>query len=273
MNEPGSGEFKPTPLTPSSRIKPVRTSKHFQPEVLSNIEAMKAMGIKAPEEVFNTLARHDQAQNVVGKRRVAEITREKEKRQKAEANSYKDPLTGLPNRRAFDEQIERAVAHANRTGTSMVLLAMDVDHFKAVNDSYGHPAGDEVIKTMAHLPARIDEPVYRVGGEEFYQIVTNGITLGDIERAMRRYMESVKTNTKKVLENAQTVEKADPSIAPSLVSMSIGAAIYIPGESKEDFIKRADAELYRAKQNGRGQGYIIVIEQGRPMHILIKAEE
>ena len=153
-----------------------------------------------------------------------------------------DVLTGQPNRRALDELLRQQVRMAAMTGRAFSVLLLDIDHFKAVNDTHGHGAGDDTLRAFAqrvreHL--RQGDTCARYGGEEFV-IVLPGTTLAAALEVAERLRQGV----------------ADASlISVPLVrtTVSIGAAQHRAGESPEQLLARADAGVYAAKRGGRNQ--------------------
>jgi diguanylate cyclase (GGDEF)-like protein len=157
------------------------------------------------------------------------------------AASRTDPLTGLANRRAFEEELGRAVARAGRSGAPLSLVALDVDRFKAVNDGHGHPAGDAVLRELAaraRAAARAGDLAARVGGEEFALLLPGAPLAGAVELAER-------------LRAAIAAAPVDVGIARLSVTASLGCATLAPGERPEALLARADARLYEAKRDGR----------------------
>jgi diguanylate cyclase (GGDEF)-like protein len=156
----------------------------------------------------------------------------------------KDPLTGLPNRRALDEELARAVARAARAGTPLSAVALDVDHFKRVNDLHGHGAGDAVLAAVAARAAaalRAGDLVARTGGEEFV-VLLPGANLARAAEAAERIRAAV-------ADEAVVVG----GIALS-VTVSLGCAELLPGdEGGRSLLARADARLYGAKSSGRNR--------------------
>jgi diguanylate cyclase (GGDEF)-like protein len=142
-----------------------------------------------------------------------------------------DELTALPNRRAWDEALEREMARAERTGEPLCLALLDLDHFKAYNDLHGHPAGDAHLRRTAaawRRELRTIDVLARYGGEEF------GVLLPSCEIAEAR-------------EVIDRVREATPGGE----SASAGVVAYDGRESADSLLARADAALYRAKHAGR----------------------
>jgi diguanylate cyclase (GGDEF)-like protein len=153
-----------------------------------------------------------------------------------------DPLTGVANRPGIEREAARALDDSIRDGTPLSLLMLDLDHFKAINDRYGHAAGDKVLRaTTAAWQAQLRgrDPLGRVGGEEFV-VVCPDTTLEQALVVANRLRESA---------NALRFDEIDPALR---VSVSIGAAqARKTGDSCDALLDRADTALYRAKQQGR----------------------
>jgi diguanylate cyclase (GGDEF)-like protein/PAS domain S-box-containing protein len=152
-----------------------------------------------------------------------------------------DPLTGLANRRHFEESFAEAIARAQRNGTPLVLLMLDVDHFKQVNDKLGHAAGDAVLKAFAE---RIRDCVYevdlpaRMGGDEFVVLVEYSPSIEVGETVARRIHEAMKAPMPLVEATLQ-------------VTASIGVGVHFPVRSGDTLMEIADQALYDAKRAGR----------------------
>lgn len=157
-----------------------------------------------------------------------------------------DSLTGLSNRKAFDAEIERLSLEAQESGETFCLLMMDIDHFKAFNDNYGHQVGDQVLKLVALTlteGVKGRDMVARYGGEEFAIIlpsttINSGNLVGNALRTAVANKEVINRNTGEKLGR---------------ITLSGGVAQYVQGESIQDVLERADAALYTAKHNGRNQ--------------------
>jgi len=155
-----------------------------------------------------------------------------------------DGLTGLTNHRHFQARYEEILARARRTHGSFGLLLMDIDHFKQVNDTHGHPAGDEVLRTVARrLSATVREVdlVARYGGEEFV-VLLEGATPEGARIMAERLREAI------AAEDIPTAEQ------PLRITLSIGVACYpVHGDERELLLARADQALYAAKHGGRNR--------------------
>lgn len=155
--------------------------------------------------------------------------------------SMTDLLSGLLNRRGFEENGRKALAHAGELGLPAALLICDIDHFKSVNDRFGHACGDQVITAFAHClhdAAGGRHVVARIGGEEF-AVVLSGTNL----KAGRLFAEAVR--------NACATLKAAGLPENHAVTASFGVAEMQPGEDLTSLMRRADAALYDAKRRGR----------------------
>ncbi|MCB9743992.1 MAG: GGDEF domain-containing protein [Alphaproteobacteria bacterium] len=159
--------------------------------------------------------------------------------------SVRDPLTGIFNKRYLNEELERAFTEAKRSGEALALVIFDLDHFKSVNDSFGHDVGDLVLRSVteaARRSLRQDEVLARYGGEEFV-VLLEGTSSAVAAKVAERLREAV--------ERLQLDHKG----APIPVTASFGVA----GLDQEDFAHahalfvRADQRLYAAKRQGRNQ--------------------
>ncbi|UZE06380.1 GGDEF domain-containing protein [Pseudomonas corrugata] len=181
------------------------------------------------------------AERVAVMEQEAQVVREnlEEQRQKA----LIDPLTGLPNRAAWAERLEHEVAQWQRHGNSLLLAMLDLDHFKRINDNYGHLAGDRVLKIIATVlrkRLRGSDFIARFGGEEFVLLVpdtplASGAKLAEVLRA--------------AIEACPFHFKGEPVT----ITVSMGMTAFKPGEHSDLVLKRADQALYRAKSAGRNR--------------------
>ena len=158
----------------------------------------------------------------------------------AEKLAAHDQLTGLFNRRSFDEQLAAAIARSDRHGDPFSLLMIDIDHFKQINDHYGHSTGDLVLKTLAQVlkdRLRQNDLAARWGGEEF-AVLADGTAVDAARTLAENIREAIAT----------------ASFAPvPRVTVSAGVAEHLSGESGDDVLRRADRALYSAKRNGRNR--------------------
>jgi diguanylate cyclase (GGDEF)-like protein len=159
------------------------------------------------------------------------------------SQSIRDQLTGLHNRRYMHEVLEREMLRARRGHWSIGLLLLDLDHFKVINDTHGHDAGDEVLKGVGRLfqeRLRADDIVCRYGGEEFVLVLPQMTLPATMERA-----EEIRGAV-----TQWSVTYRDRSIGP--VSVSIGVSAFPEhGKTIATLLEAADAALYRAKARGR----------------------
>ena len=163
-----------------------------------------------------------------------------------------DPLTGAGNRIRLREDLRAARARMNRLHHAYGVVAIDLDHFKRVNDELGHLAGDEVLKTFVTVvkeTIRADDAIYRSGGEEFLVLLRLN-TLEDLATAVERIRQAV-----------QHARMTHPRNEPwNVVTISLGAVLVTPGDldqSDDDWFGKADGALYVAKAAGRNRAEIV----------------
>lgn len=162
--------------------------------------------------------------------------------ERTRALSLTDELTGLPNRRAFMQRMEEEIGRVQRYHFPTSLALIDLDHFKDINDQYGHAVGDQVLQMYAkHVLSafRRHDHIARFGGEEFVVLLPNTNTEGARKALLKIRMEV-----------SSHCFQSDSQSFP-LPTFSAGIAVYHPDESITDFIERADQALYRAKKAGR----------------------
>jgi diguanylate cyclase (GGDEF)-like protein len=169
--------------------------------------------------------------------------REQAVEQAAEAQrlAKTDPLTGLANRRATLGWLESMMTCSLEIDEPLAVLMFDIDHFKRINDSYGHHTGDEVLVKVAEIARehiRAEDLVGRIGGEEFVCILS-GVSGREARGLAQRLCRAI----------AEGTQRAN---CPS-ATISIGLAVLRPGDTVETLMRRADAALYEAKENGRNQ--------------------
>ncbi|MBZ9784021.1 diguanylate cyclase [Pseudomonas sp. REP124] len=223
----------------------------------SNLEDLKVVLENHLEGLLGTMDRHrqqrDEREQEVAARlnglaeRVAHMEQEalgfrehlEEQRQKA----LIDPLTGLPNRAAWSERLEHEIGQWQQHGNTLLLAMLDLDHFKRINDNYGHLAGDKVLKIIATVlrkRLRGTDFIARFGGEEFVLLMPS----------------TVPASGMKLLEQLRASIEACPfhfKGEPVTVTISMGLTAFRSGESSDLVLKRADQALYRAKNAGRNR--------------------
>lgn len=149
-----------------------------------------------------------------------------------------DSLTSVFNRSLLASVLDSAISHHSRRGDPMTIIALDVDHFKQVNDTYGHPAGDEVLRTLGEYfldRCRMTDTVFRTGGEEFVILLWG-------------------TTQQQAVVIAEEMREAVTSLEmPAAVTVSLGVASLRENEDWDSWLKRADESLYEAKARGRNR--------------------
>lgn len=157
-----------------------------------------------------------------------------------------DALTGLLNRRAFDEEMLKLTEDANLSHESLSLLMIDIDHFKKINDSHGHLIGDKVIRfvgTQLSKNVKGGDIVARIGGEE-YAILLPTTLLNHANIVSESIRKKIEASNLKRMDNNEPIGK---------VTISIGTTTYRSGETSEKFLQRADDALYQSKRTGRNR--------------------
>lgn len=152
-----------------------------------------------------------------------------------------DALTGLPNRLVFEERIDPMIEHARRKNAPLTLAALDLDHFKAVNDTMGHLYGDEVLKQVASAlkeQIRLPDLLVRMGGDELLLVLAD-TNLEDARLLAERL--------------CRAVTKLDIHAGQATLGISIGLCQWQPGMKEKEWLEQADDALYQAKKSGRNQ--------------------
>jgi len=219
--------------------------QHFSGALFDDPGNLPAMLTKLAEETNQLSRRCDSLGNQIlaSANRISALERDLSE---ARREATTDMLTGLPNRRAFDDQLRQAISRAAANGDTLALLIADIDRFKLINDSWGHPVGDAVLRRVAQtlqaclpgaaLPARL-------GGEEFAALLPR-TSLDSAQQVAERIRQAVG-------EKSFSVRATGKELGS--VTISIGVAAYRPGEPPPCLIERADIALYRAKQAGRNR--------------------
>ncbi|MBC7620334.1 MAG: GGDEF domain-containing protein [Candidatus Saccharibacteria bacterium] len=176
---------------------------------------------------------------------VRDITSRKAVEDRMAHMAQHDALTGLPNRALFDDRLKQAMVQANRNGGRMALLYLDLDHFKPVNDTWGHAVGDVLLKAVAqrmHDSVRASDTVARIGGDEFVVLLPSVHDAADALSVAEIIREALN----------QSFEVVTGTVVH--ISSSTGVAIY-PDHGRDEITlsKNADMAMYRSKQQGRNQ--------------------
>lgn len=183
-----------------------------------------------------------------------QLTALQNSREELEHLARHDPLTGLPNRRAFQERLDHALARAQRSGERFALLFIDVDNFKNINDRWGHEGGDAVLKIVAmrlDSTTRKADAVARMGGDEFVVLLDNPSHREDITNIAEKLLESVRSP---ILHGGHELQ----------VGFSIGISQYPDdGSTVAELMARADHAMYDAKAAGRNR-FRFSSHQGTP---------
>ena len=157
-----------------------------------------------------------------------------------ETLATRDSLTGAGNRRLFDEKIQDCLNHYERDQVPAALILLDIDHFKRINDEFGHGKGDEVLINLVELlrgRLRAVDGIYRIGGEEFAVVIhpANIDAVIDLAEALRQLVES------------------SSLLADERITISLGLAICCDDDRLKSWVERADKALYKAKNSGRNK--------------------
>jgi len=170
-------------------------------------------------------------------------TKEKELEEAIE-NSLIDPLTRIANRRGYNKKIKENIANAERYNTPFSIIMIDIDHFKKVNDTFGHPTGDSVIQTIARIleeETRTNDFVARYGGEEFIITLPN-TNQEEGERVAKKLVKTIEEETKK-----------QKDIPPVTISAGIAEYDATLLNDEKQIREAADQALYYSKENGRNR--------------------
>jgi diguanylate cyclase len=157
-----------------------------------------------------------------------------------------DPLTGIYNRRGFEIQANKMIADGEIADKGLCLLMVDIDHFKKINDTYGHVLGDRVIRTMANtLKSKVkgQDSVARLGGEEFVVLLPETSPQGAL---------TVAEHIRASIEHGK-IRRPNSQDTIASITVSVGIAVYQAGETLEDWLDHADKALYASKQGGRNK--------------------
>jgi len=240
-----------------------RLLERAHPDDLETLAAVIADALKTPQQNFRTVARmrdgesdawrffdvivsnllHDVAVNGIVST-FHDITERKIYEKELSELAFRDPLTGLANRANFCDRVRFALARADERNASAVIIFFDLDNFKAINDTFGHTAGDQTLRTVAERVLsclRSNDMAARLGGDEFTILIEHikaiDHSLPVVERLQSVLMDPIRLNGVDVT-----------------VGGSIGVAISVPNEDNvESLLHKADQAMYRAKRSGKGR--------------------
>lgn len=192
------------------------------------------------------MANHNQHLTSQLNKATSEIDTLRSSLESVRVESLTDSLTGLSNRRMFDETLRMRLEEAKAQRTELCLLMCDIDHFKRFNDTWGHYTGDQILRFLASAlqsHSRPDCLVARYGGEEFALVMprTGMKTAGQTAEALRGAIQAKRLRRRSTNEDL------------GQVTISIGVARLQPGDTPQGLVERADACLYASKRNGRNQ--------------------
>jgi len=200
--------------------------------------------IRRLHEVQDAVAMQKQTLQEANQALYEQIGKINDLQEKLREQANRDSLTGLFNRRYLEGTLERELARCRREGAPLTMLLLDIDHFKLVNDTYGHPAGDEVLRVFARAlqdSARAEDIVCRYGGEEFLLVLPK-MSLGVARGRATQLLELFR----------QTTVTFEDSRIPVTTSIGI-ASVPDHASGVENLIRCADQALYRAKSTGRNR--------------------
>lgn len=203
------------------------------------------MGLIASAVDITAIKRSEEMLSLANRELEAEVAR---RTAELEQLMQTDPLTGIGNRRLLGERLGRAIERAGRDGTALTAVFIDLDHFKRINDVFGHPIGDRVLARVAGvLRANVSrhDTVARYGGEEFV-ILLDECGLDDAYRVAERLRAAIGRIRLREMDGT--------------VSASAGVAQWRPGQSSDGFLAAADKALYRAKKTGRDRTVVAEAE-------------
>ncbi len=172
-----------------------------------------------------------------------DITKQKEVEESIRQMALTDSLTGLANRNQLQQRLEQSIKLAKREGAPLALMMIDLDRFKPVNDNFGHPTGDALLKVVASIFTKLTREtdlVARIGGDEFVIIVVHPDSIEGVEIIAQRIIDEIEKPISIIGNEIQ-------------ISTSIGIALFPKdANNQEELFKKADLALYRVKESGRG---------------------
>jgi diguanylate cyclase len=218
---------------------------------VSNIEtADSGAELRTIVAGLTTATRRVQRENETLERRLdtstKEVERLREHLEQVRRDAMTDALTNLANRKAFDENLADACAHAEATGQALTLAVLDIDHFKRFNDTWGHQTGDQVLRYVASVLGRVARSpriAARYGGEEFAMIFPgeSGPVVEDALNLVRKEIAS------------RSLRRRSTNDELGAVTISAGFTRHLAGDTSATLLERADAALYASKRGGRNR--------------------
>jgi diguanylate cyclase (GGDEF)-like protein len=217
----------------------VEAKAHDAADDLGGVTDALTRGVDELHQVEATLVRAHKDLAATG----AALAAARGEERAATHRAFHDAATGLPNRSLFDDRVANGISMAERHGWTLAVMFLDLDGFKRVNDTYGHAAGDAVLKAVAtrlSQSARDEDTVCRNGGDEFLYLLVDPKGRENVERIARATL----------LRIARPIDAEGRSV---VVGSSIGIAVYpSDGQTAEQLVRNADAALYQAKRQGSG---------------------
>jgi diguanylate cyclase len=239
----------------SKAIRVARKSSDAYGETLADA----SRDLSAPQELpaikklvdnLSSATRKVQRENKALEKRLQESTTEvgrlREHLEQVRRDATTDSLTNLANRKAFDDELDRARSEAEKTGEPLTLAVVDIDHFKRFNDTWGHQTGDQVLRYVASVIGRMCAPprfAARYGGEEFGMIFPN-----ETADTVMAVLEEVRLEV-----SSRTLMRRSTNEDLGAVTISAGVASVHGEETTHSLVERADAALYASKRTGRNK--------------------
>jgi diguanylate cyclase len=216
------------------------------------------VAIRKVVETLTTATKRIQKQNSSLEKRLAESTAEvgrlRDHLEQVRRDATTDALTNLANRKAFDDELDRACHEARESGEPLSLAVLDIDHFKQFNDNWGHQTGDQVIRYVSSVIGRMAPPprfAARYGGEEFAMIFPREHA-ADVVQTLEEIREEI---------SSRSLKRRSTNDDLGAITVSAGLAELNPGETMESLIGRADEALYASKRTGRNKVTIAKSEE------------
>ncbi|HEX4183184.1 MAG TPA: diguanylate cyclase, partial [Caulobacteraceae bacterium] len=210
----------------------------------------EANAVKKVIETLATATRRVQKENKSLEKRLAESTAEvdrlRDHLEQVRRDATTDALTSLANRKAFDDELDRACGEAKTKGEPLILAVLDIDHFKLFNDNWGHQTGDQVIRYVSSVIGRMAPPprfAARYGGEEFAMIFPRERT-AEVLHTLEEIREEI---------SSRSLKRRSTNDDLGAITVSAGLAELGPTETTESLIGRADDALYASKRTGRNK--------------------